>query len=187
MIIWRLADYHRAVLFSEDSVLEWSQFGTMLVGFVITFFTSFRIKADAVLLRILGMLCGLAAIRELDSDLDRLIPFFGWHLPFHLLLVTGLWMGIRHRKILIPQLRVFVAHRSFGMLWGGFMLAIPFGQMIGHGPFLQELFGDDFKRPMKRVIEECAETCGYLVILMGVIDFIIFRISFYRSNQVSEK
>jgi hypothetical protein len=92
MIIWKLADHHHAGLFSEDSILEWSQFWTMLIGFLIAFWVASRLKDDAVLLRILGMLCGLAAIRELDKDLDLLIPLIGWHLPFHLLLITGLWM-----------------------------------------------------------------------------------------------
>ncbi len=173
LAIWGLARVHGAMMFSEGSVLEWAQFGIMLIGAAMCITMSFRIMEFSVLLRILGMLCLLAAIRESDRGLDKLIPFLGWQLPFHAVLLGGVLMVWKNFEEFLRQVRYLAGHRAFGMMWAGFMVAIPFGQMIGHGAFLRDLFGDDYERPMKRVIEESAETIGYLIIVLANLEFIL--------------
>lgn len=170
-VIWELADGHGNALFSEGSVLEKLQFMIMMLGVFVSLWSAFCPLGYRVLPLMLASLCGLAAIRELDVFFDELIPVAGWNLPFHLLFLSSLVIAWKFRTAFVDQLRVFARHRSFGTLWAGFMIAIPFGQMIGHGPLMRQLFGEDYHRPMKRIIEESAETMGYLMILIGIFDF----------------
>ena len=51
------------------------------------------------------------------------------------------------------------------------MVAIPYAQLIGHGPLMEDLFGENYERSIKRLIEESAETLGYVMILIGIFDF----------------
>lgn len=160
--------------FEENHFLEWVQVGVLAAGAAFTCAASYRFPGFAALLRCLGFLCAMAAIRELDKEFDRLLPHFGWQLPFLLVLFTGIATTWRGRAELPRQIRIFVNHRSFGMMWAGFMLAIPFGQLIGHGPFLRDLFGEDYERSIKRVIEESAEMIGYLIIALSGVDLTLW-------------
>lgn len=169
--IWKLAAVHGDRLFAEGSILEDVQFFLMVAGVVVALWAAFRPLGFRVLPLMFASLCGLAALRELDSFFDRLLPSSGWQLPFIILFLGSLVIAWKHRKAFVDQLRDFARHRSFGTLWAGFMLAIPYAQLIGHGPLMHQLFGDAYHRPMKRVIEESAETLGYLVILIGIFDF----------------
>jgi hypothetical protein len=162
------------LFFEEGNVLEWFQVGFLALGAAFTCVASYRLPGYGALLRCLGFLCALAAIRELDKDLDALIPIMGWQAPFALILLFALVTAWRYRHELPRQIRIFLNHRSFGMMWAGFILAIPFGQLIGHGPFLRDLFGEDYERSIKRVIEESAEMIGYLIIAISGIDLTLW-------------
>lgn len=171
LLIWWLARGHGADLFSEDSPLEWLQFATLVVCSVA--FAQRARRDDNPLAWALASLAAMAAVREMDKTLDAWIPLFGWQLPFYLALLGGSRQIWKSRTRFFTDLPAFTAHRSFGMLWAGFIIAIPFAQMIGHGPFLQALFDGDYQRPMKRIIEECAESIGYLILLFGAIDWLL--------------
>ena len=160
--------------FEENHYLEQVQVGILALGATYCWAAASRFRDFGVLFHCLGILCAMAAIRELDKNLDSLIPLLGWQLPFSLVLLLGLltvWCG---RRELPRQIRIFVNHRSFGMMWPGFIVAIPFGQLVGHGPFLRDLFGEDYERSVKRVIEESSEMIGYLIIALSGIDLALW-------------
>lgn len=170
LIVWFLAARYGDALFSEGSLLEWLQFALACATAVVFAAAARRVAGFRQLLLILAVLPALVAIRELDKYLDAWLPGVGWQGPFFLLAAAAAAFGFRHRDMLIAQLRVFAQHRSFGILWGGFIFAIPFAQMIGHGDFLKSLFGEDYHRSFKRIIEETGETIGYSILLLGAID-----------------
>ena len=66
-----------------------------------------------------------------------------------------------------------VSRRGFAILWAGFVVAIVFAQLVGHGPFLKELMGDDYVRDYKRVIEELGELFGYALLVMGSVESLL--------------
>ncbi len=170
LTIWSLAQVDPDDQFSEGSPLEWVQLGILLVTMVVFAMASRNRDAFRQLFVLLAFLPALASIRELDRDFDRLLPGLGWQLPFVVVLVPALVHFIRNRRAIASQVRAFVVHRSFSLLWSGFIVAVPFAQMIGHGEFLERLFGDDYERLMKRLVEESTEALGYLLILLGSID-----------------
>jgi len=64
----------------------------------------------------------------------------------------------------------FLATHSVVVLWAGFLIAVPLGQLVGHGDFLQTLMGDDYLRDYKRVLEETFEVMGYILMLAGTVE-----------------
>jgi len=175
MIIWKMAKAYSVHLFMEGSALEFTQFLIMFFGMMLALSSAWRNKDFAIIFIIFGLLCAMCAVREVDMYLDAWIPILGWNLPFHMMSFTGIFLIWRNLKVFKSQVHCFVLHRSFGTVWAGFMLAIPFAQMIGHGAFLQALFTENYQRPMKRMIEESAETMGYLIIVLGICDFLFSK------------
>ena len=173
--IWLMARVGGTSLFSEGSRLEWTQFSALVAVAGLFFIAATRLPSHRQLHVLLGVAACLGGIRELDAYFDRWLPGLGWQLPFWCLLLSAGAYAWRGRAALRMQLREFTSHRAFAFMWCAFILAAPFGQMIGHGAFLQELFGEDYRRPMKRVIEESAETLGYLWVLLASMDWLIDR------------
>jgi len=71
------------------------------------------------------------------------------------------------------QIAHFLPSPAFTMLWAGFVVAVPVAQLLGHGSFLKSLMGDDYIRSYKRVIEECGELIGYMLLLAGSVESVI--------------
>ncbi len=171
--IWNASRRFGSAVFSEGSPLEWTQFGLLASTALLLGVKARRYPAFREVLGLLAVAAALGSIRELDAYFDRLIPLLGWKLPFFGLALPALVLVWRRRETVLRQLTVFAAHRSFAFMWCAFILAAPFGQMIGHGTFLQDLLGEDYRRPMKRIIEESAETLGYVWVLLASIDWLL--------------
>lgn len=170
LLIWWLAKHHGQRLFSENSVLEWIQFANLLLAAAFTGFAAWRTPAFRELLTLLALLPLVAAIREQDAAFDRFSAFLGWQAPFILVAFAGLIYGLKGRNNVVAQVSSVLQHRSVGVLWAGFILAIPFAQMVGHKPFITNLFGSELRKPITRTIEESSESIGYLIIFFGLID-----------------
>jgi hypothetical protein len=174
LIIIYITPYYGAALFSEGSPLEWAHV-VIMASAAVTFFWAVRATPSVrVVSLLLAHLPLLAVARELDKFFDDLIPVLGWQLPFYLILASAAFHFWKNRGKFFEQLPILCAHRSFALMWSGLMIAIPFAQLAGHGPFLENLFGEDYERPMKRVIEEVSETIGYMIIFLAAIDWKLY-------------
>jgi len=60
------------------------------------------------------------------------------------------------------------------VLWAGFIVAVPLAQLVGHGPFFRLFMDEEHVRNIKRVFEESGEFCGYLILLFGTIESILY-------------
>jgi hypothetical protein len=174
LVIWWMAHSHGPELFSEGSPLEWIQFGILIGTSLVLLHYGLTAPRRPLALAI-SALPAMAATRELDKYLDEWLPVVGWQLPFYLFLAAGTRVAWSHRKSIPGELGSLLSHRAAGVFWAGFIIAIPFAQMIGHGAFLKALYDIDYERSLKRIIEECAETIGYLVLLFGAIDWSLSR------------
>jgi len=169
--IWLLSKHHGDMLFVEDSPIEWAQLVILLATLAIFLSGALKSASFRQISLVLATLPALASIREQDSAFDDIILVLGWKLPFYLLVIGVATYYWRNRRIFLRQLRLLANHRSFALMWSGFMVAIPFAQMIGHGPFMEDVFGDDYQRTIKRLFEECGETIGYIMIFSASLDW----------------
>jgi hypothetical protein len=167
-----LARHGFETIFWENGPLEWLHVG-MLLGVSLIFLAAARAASDfRELLVILASVSGCATIRELDGLLDVWLPWISWKFGLFLILYAA-YLGCANRARFRWQLAHFLSTSAFSVLWAGFIVALPVAQLFGHGAFLQELMGDDYQRFYKRVIEECGEFIGYLMLLAGSIETVI--------------
>lgn len=99
----------------------------------------------------------------------KIIPVLGWKVGY-LVLVYPLIRVISGRDAFRPQLGYFLNSLAFPVLWAGFIVAIPASQLLGHGPLLRSLMGEDYKGHYKRMIEESGEMIGYMLLLAGAVE-----------------
>jgi hypothetical protein len=164
---WVGYDHNR--FFLENGPLEWGQFAFLAGAAVIFATATSAVPAFRELLFVLGALSAFAAIRELDGLFDRWRSLGGWKFGFVLVFYAA-YLIYSQRARFRRQLAHFLPSSAFAVLWSGFIVAIPVAQLVGHGLFLQTLMGDDYQRIFKRVIEECLEFVGYLMLFAGSIE-----------------
>lgn len=160
------------VVFKENGPIEWFQFGVLLAASSVFFVGAWQLSDFRQLLFIVGLVSIFAAIRELDVFLADALPGIGWKIGFIAMLYAA-GSAYTKRECLRRQLPQFVATSAFAILWAGFLVAVPLGQLIGHGAFLELVMGDDYNRDYKRVIEETLETMGYLLVLVGSFECVL--------------
>ena len=166
-----LARYRDAAAFKEGGVIEWMQLG-LLVTISLTFFReSIAIRKYRQAFAFLGGLAAFAAIREMDAYLDVIVPWIGWKIGYLVILAVGVY-GFRNKKSLHDQAVCCVNSRAFTLLWAGFIIAIPFAQLVGNGTLLDMVMGEGHDRDYRRMIEELGELMGYALILIGNIELI---------------
>jgi hypothetical protein len=161
-------------VFKEGGMIEWLQFGLLVTTSGVFIAAAVLVAPDRHLLLLLASLSAMAAMRETDALLDDLIPILGWKIGFVILLypLGAVWTN---RETFKQRMESLLSSRAFAMLWAGFVVAIPFSQMVGHGNFLQLLMGDDYQRDYKRVIEETGELVGYFLLLAGSFEALLER------------
>ena len=81
--------------------------------------------------------------------------------------------GLRHGRVLLPQIAAFLRTPAFVMLWAGFVIAVPLAQLVGHAPFFRLFMDEVHVRDIKRVFEESGEFMGYLILLFGTLESLL--------------
>ena len=160
------------IIFKENGPIEWFQFGVLVTTSAVFLFGGFSLANFRQVLFLMAFVSVFAAIRELDAFLERAVPWIGWKIGL-LAILYAVGSAYTQRTLVKRQLPPFLATRAFAILWAGFLVAVPFGQLIGHGAFLQLVMGDDYNRDYKRVIEETLETMGYILILIGSFESVL--------------
>lgn len=155
--------------FKENGLIEWMQLSCLLTACTIFLIGCMFISQFREIFILLASVCAFAAVRELDSFLDNLIPVIGWKIAT-VIIVFAAWMAYIHKEKLAKQVPRFLSSPAFVVLWAGFIMAVPVAQLLGHGEFLETLMGDDYNHAYKRVIEESGEVVGYLLIVAGSVE-----------------
>ncbi len=159
-------------IFTENGPVEWLQLGMLVAASVLFFSVFFSLPAFRELFLILASVSAFAAVRELDSVLDKAIPWIGWKIGFALLLFAAALAWTKRDKVK-RQLGHYLSSPGFVVLWAGFIVAVPIAQLLGHAVFLESLMGENYLRAYKRVIEESGELLGYLLLLEGSIESLV--------------
>ena len=164
-----IIQYGGITVFKENGPIEWLQFGLLVGASAIFLAGSFVVPVFRQLFLLLASVSAFGVVRELDALLDDMIPWIGWKIG-HVIVLYAVGLAYVNRGILKRQTTQFISSHAFTMLWAGFIVAIPFSQLVGHGPFLQLLMGDDYSRYYKRVIEESGELLGYFLLFVGSVE-----------------
>ena len=161
-----------ATAFKENGIIEWLQFGLLLtvswtfihdIGSSHRFYHTYTAFAS---------LAAFAAVREMDGNLDAVLPWLSWKIGYAFIVYAG-YLFCKNRRAILQQLSECLNSNGFLLLWAGFIIAIPFAQLVGNSAFLQSIMNDDYSRDYRRIIEEIGELMGYGLILIGSIELTI--------------
>ena len=165
-----IAEGGGAAAFKEAGAIEWAQLSMVLIMGLLFLRESFVTGSLRELFIIFACLLLFVSIRELDFVLDD-IPGVSWKYAY-VLVVYAVYVGYSRFASFKEQVARFTRFGAFPLLWAGFIIAIPFAQLVGNGDFLRALV-EDYSRDYKRVIEEVGELMGYLLMLLGSIEAVI--------------
>jgi len=166
------AQYQDAAAFKENGPIEWVQFGLLLGVSVLFARESIRSTRISQVFVLLACLAAFAGVREMDAILNAAIPVVGWKVG-GLLLMYAVYAWYRHKELIGQQIVECLNTPAFYLLWTGFIIAIPFAQLVGNGAFLEAIMQADYDRDYKRIIEELGELMGYSLLLIGSVELIV--------------
>lgn len=168
-----IAEYAGVATFKESGPVESAQLALVLFSAGILATGAWRSPAWRGLLCLLAFLASIAAVRELDSVLNRLIPVLGWKAPAGVLVFLAAFCTWHYRKGLICQIHGFIASYPFYILWAGMLTVVVCAQSVGNGRLLETMMLSDYVRDYKRMVEELIELYGYFFIAIGSIEMVI--------------
>ena len=161
--------------FKEGGIVEWLQLAVLGLSAALMMAAAMRRNPKAKFFPVITAFAALLAmVRECDALLDQAIPVGGWQAPAAILLVSAILLAWYNRGVFGRELARFAATPVFALMWAGLIVVI-YGQLTGHGPFLEPLLGDDYARDYKRLLEECLEMLGYFFILVAGIELFLER------------
>lgn len=120
-----------------------------------------------------GGIAAAGAIRESDLFLDRFVLDNFWQVPVALiaaLLIVYSWRN--HRRFRIAWSRTWPSP-GLTLIYAGALIEFVFAQFIGHEPLWQAISGDGYQRVVKVAVEEIIESIGYLLWIVGTIEYAI--------------
>lgn len=167
-----LARIGDAAPFKENGMIEWLQFGALLAVSLILARNARASTRFQHAFTILACFAAFASAREMDGNLDVAIPGLGWKIGYIFVAYAG-YVFYKSGGDAMRQVRECCDSNGFLLLWAGFIVAIPFAQLVGHGAFLQAIMSDDYSRDYRRIIEEIGELMGYGLILIGSVELTV--------------
>jgi len=111
-------------------------------------------------------------IRELDFFLDYYLIDNLWQVLCALLVSVSLVYIVRNRSRYAHGWRRSWPSAGLALIIGGFILLIPFAQLLGHEAFWQALMQESYVRVVKVAAEELLELGAYTIITLGSIEFL---------------
>ncbi len=117
-------------------------------------------------------LFAVCLVRELDFFLDFYVIDNLWQVVCATLLaITLVYLG-RHRKRFVNGLARSWPSTGLAIILGGFILLIPFAQLMGHDELWQQIMGDGYIRVVKVAAEEIIELGAYSMLTIGAFEFL---------------
>ena len=110
-------------------------------------------------------------IRECDYFLDRYLADNLWQVVVGVIGALVIVYIYRVRKRLrIAWGRVWPSP-GLALLFGGAVILFAFVRLVGHEPLWMAILGDDYRRIVKLAVEEFIELIGYMLWLIGTIEY----------------
>ena len=115
----------------------------------------------------------MGLIREYNNFFQEYFFVGAWTI---LLLLTGIvtaYLVYRKRHKLISGITDFIQRPSFGLVVAGFLIIVVFSRLFGLPRFWEPIMGDNFMRPVMRVAEEGTELLGYILLMLGALEYVV--------------
>jgi len=159
--------------FSEESLVEYAQSMLLLFSALVFFYTGLKYRSTLVLSVSLFSFTFASFIREQDAVLDDKVFDGAWQtLVFSLLLFTAILI-YRKKVLLLSAFNEYGNKFAFGILLSGVLTTYVFARLYGRKVFWMAVMENQYTREVKTVSEESLELLGYVLILIGSIEFLL--------------
>lgn len=166
---------------SEYSPVEMIQPLILLICGLLMGWVALNLPAQRPLAIGFGGLALTFIIRELDYFLDLYVADNFWQLLIAIIAALVIVYTYRHRRRVTIALARIWPSPALALLFAGAVILFSFVRLVGHEPLWQSLLGDDYRRIVKLAVEEFIEVIGYLLWLVGSVEYT------YQARQVSER
>ncbi len=110
-------------------------------------------------------------IRELDYFFDRYLIDNLWQVLIVIAVAFVIAYTYRQRKRLNIALGRLWPSPGLALMFAGSVILFAFVRLVGHEPLWQAILGDEYRRIVKLAVEEFIELIGYLLWLIGAIEY----------------
>lgn len=157
---------------SELSPVELLQNALLVLCTALLAFVAYSDRLRRPMAVTLSTLMVACLIRELDFFLDFYVVDNLWQVLCALLVSSALVYGVRHRTRFTQGWRRSWPSAGLAMIMVGFILLIPFAQLVGHEALWRAILADDYLRVVKVAAEEFVELAAYALITIGTVEFV---------------
>lgn len=164
-------------LFLENGMMEWAQIVMLLICVVLFQIVAQRTPEIHEGAHLVSFLPLLACVRELDHVFDTQLFDGAWQLIATGLLLYLIGFTLRHWPDVKRQTLRILAIPSTGLFFAGFLMVLVFSRLFGQRSFWELALQEDNIRLISRIAEESCETFGYLLLVFGCIELLIFALS----------
>lgn len=119
----------------------------------------------------LGGVAFVCIVRELDYFLDRYLVDNLWQVLIGITVPLIMVYTFRQRRRFLIALARIWPSPGLALMFAGTAILFAFVQFVGHEPLWQAILGDDYRRVAKLAVEEFIELSGYLLWLVGSIEY----------------
>lgn len=156
---------------SEFSPIEVIQpFMLMLCGLLMAWVAQ-HCPSQRPLAIALGGVTFVCIVRELDYFLDRYVADNLWQVLIGITVPLIIVYTFRQRRRFLIALARIWPSPALALMFAGAAILFGFVQFVGHEPLWQAILGDDYRRVAKLAVEEFIELSGYLLWLVGAIEY----------------
>jgi len=158
---------------SEYSPVEFMHTTVLAICALLYSAVAYAYPAQRPIAFLFGGIAGAGVIRESDYFLDRMVADNFWQVPVALiaaLLIVYTWRN--RRRFRVAWSRMWPSP-GLSLIFAGALIQFVFAQLIGHEPLWQAISGEGYQRIVKVAVEEIIESMGYLLWLVGSIEYAI--------------
>jgi hypothetical protein len=156
---------------SEFSPIEIIQPGILLICGLLYSWVAYYCPTQRPIAFLFGGMALAFIIRELDFFFDRYVADNFWQLLIGIVASLVIAYTVRHRRrFRIAWLRMWPSP-GLTLLFAGATIIFAFSLLVGHEPLWQAILGENYHRIVKLAVEEFIELSGYLLWLIGTIEY----------------
>ena len=157
---------------SEFSVVEFIQLLLLLVCGTMMGWVAQHSNTQRPLAILFGGLVLIFLIRELHYFLDQYIIDNLWQVLAGISGALLIAYCYRHLKRLNIALARIWPSPGLTLIFAGAVILFAYSILVGHEPLWQAMLGDAYARIIKLAVEEFIELIGYLLWLVGTIEYV---------------
>jgi hypothetical protein len=166
---------------SEFSSVEIIQLLILLACGVLMSWVARHSHTQRPLAILFGGLALIFAIRELHYFFDQYLIDNLWQVLAGICGALLIAYSYRHLKRLNIALARIWPSPGLTLIFAGAVILFAYSILVGHEPFWQAMLGEAYARIIKIAVEEFIELVGYLLWLIGTIEYV------YQSKALMER